>query len=81
MKQKRSSELSIHDLAIALCEKRNVWFNGHTLRLVELIDNGSSCELCDMDCLCDKEVAQLCWECDTLLRKPCCLELVTSRPL
>lgn len=81
VKKKRSNELSLHDLVIALCEKRNVYFHGHTLRLVELIGNGDSCELCDMDCLCDKEMVELCCACETLIKEPCCLKLVNSRPL
>lgn len=80
MKQSRLKKaVSIHDLAIALCEKRNVWFHNHTIRLVEVVGDSSPCELCDMDCLCDMEMLELCDQCSTLLRKQCLLKLVTLR--
>lgn len=79
MKKKQSKAVSIHDLAIALCERRNVWFHCHTIRLVKVVGNGNPCELCDMDCLCDMEMVDLCGECQTILRKPCLLKLVTQR--
>ena len=78
MKKTNSKTNSIHELAIALCEKRNVWFHGHTIRLVELIGDGNPCELCDMDCLCDMEMVDLCGACDALLKRPCLLKLVTQ---
>lgn len=78
MKQTKSKANSIHELAIALCEKRNVWFHGHTIRLVEVVGNGNPCELCEMDCLCDMEMTDLCGTCYALLRRECLLQLVTQ---
>lgn len=71
--------ISIHELAIALCEKRNVWFHNHTIRLVEVIGDSNPCELCDMDCLCDMEMVDLCGACYALLKRPCLLKLVTQK--
>lgn len=79
MKQTKSKAVSIHELAIALCEKRNVWFHGHTIRLVEVLGNCNPCQLCEMDCLCDSEMIDLCGECEYVLHKPCLLKLVTPR--
>lgn len=76
MKKTKSKAISLHDLAIALCEKRNVWFHCHTIRLVEVVGDGNPCDLCDMDCLCDMEMVDLCSECYAILRKPCILKLV-----
>lgn len=78
VKRKRSETPSIHDKAIALCEKRNVWFNGHTIRLVEAVKDDISCRYCEMDSLCDSEMEFLCCECEVLLRKPCILKLVST---
>lgn len=69
---------SIHELAIALCEKRNVWFHCHTIRLVEVVGDTCPCDLCDMDSICDEEMVELCGECYSVLRRPCLLKLVTQ---
>ena len=80
MRDKTSKKaISIHKLAIALCEKRYVWFHGHTIRLVEVIGDKCPCELCEMDCICDGEMVELCGECYSVLRRPCLLKLVTRR--
>lgn len=79
MRKKTSKKaISIHELAIALCEKRNVWFHNHTIRLVELFAGDDPCFFCDMDCLCDMEMVELCGECYSILRRPCLLKLVTQ---
>lgn len=69
---------SIHELAIALCEKRNVWFHAHTIRLVELFGGDDPCFFCEMDSICDMEMVELCDECNSLLKRPCLLKLVTQ---
>lgn len=77
MKKKKSELNSIHELAIALCERRNVWFKNHTIRLVIVEHASNTCEICEMDCLCDMSMTDLCSECFALLKKPCLLKLVT----
>lgn len=80
MRDKTSKKaISIHKLAIALCEKRNVWLHGHTIRLVEVTGNKCPCYLCDMDSICDSQMVELCAECSALLRRPCILKLVTQK--
>lgn len=80
MRDKTSKKaISIHKLAIALCEKRNVWFHCHTIRLVEVVGDKNPCNLCDMDSICDMEMVDLCSECYALLKRPCLLKLVTRR--
>lgn len=78
MRKKSNKAISIHELAIALCEKRNVWFHNHTIRLVEVVGVSCSCELCEMDSICDEETVELCHECNALLNGSCILKLVTS---
>lgn len=78
MKKKKSKAASIHELAIALCEKRNVWFQNHTIRLVKAEFCDNPCNLCDMDCLCDPDMQYLCSECAFLLKKHCILKLVIT---
>lgn len=75
----KTKAVSIHNLAIALCEKRNIWFHDHTIRLVEVEGEGNPCDLCDMDSICDMEMCDLCGECYALLRKHCILKLVLPR--
>lgn len=79
MKRKKTNTHSIHDLAIALCEKRNVWYHSHTVRLVEVEDGTDSCNLCDMDSICDDAMVYLCAACNALLKRPCILKLVTQQ--
>ena len=71
-------EKTLHQLAIALCEGRNVWFENHTIRLVPTEDDVTPCEVCEMDCLCDMDMVDLCGECTILRRKDGFLQLVTQ---
>lgn len=79
MTKKKSKKSTLHETAISLCEKRNVWFNHHTVRLVivEYCDN--PCNICEMDSICDNEMIDLCEECQAIIKKPCFLRLVINR--
>lgn len=77
-KRNNSKTPSIHDLAIALREKRNVWYHGLNIRLVEVEDGRSICQHCEMDSLCDLDMTILCSECEGLVKKPCMLKLVSK---
>lgn len=77
MRKKSNKAIRIHELAIALCEKRNVWFHSHPIRLVEVVGDSRPCYLCEMDSICDEEMVELCHECNVLLKRTCILKLVT----
>ena len=76
MPKNKSKATSIHELAVALCEKRNVWFKNHTIRLVTVEACDNPCYLCEMDCICDIDMIDLCAECYAMLKKQCILKLV-----
>lgn len=57
-------EASLHDLAVRLCEGGVVWFEGHSLRAVKVTGEVFSCDLCDLDSICNVRIQQLCAECD-----------------
>lgn len=79
MGRKKSKEVSIHELAVVLCENRNVWFHNHTVRLRIVGADDEPCYLCAMDSICDMSMVGLCSECSLLVRKPCLLELVVNQ--
>ena len=78
MKKKKTKEITIHEVAIALCERRNVWFNNHTVRLVHIEYCDNPCQICEMDSICDMDMVDLCGECSAIIKKPCFLKLVTN---
>lgn len=69
---------SIYEKAIALVEKRNVWFQGHTVRWIRVNIDGGACQVCEMDCLCRKEMADLCSECFIVAGQDGYLKLVIN---
>lgn len=62
-------KISIHELAVKLCEGQAVYFRGHFIRARVIPDNYWSCYNCSMDCLCHKDMQDLCLECDNYDRK------------
>ena len=76
---KKKKEMSMHDLAIALCEGRNVWFQNHTIRMRRLQPCFDGCDACELDCLCTQEMCNLCSECAILSGSHCYLELVEQK--
>lgn len=55
---------SLHDLAVRLCEGDTVWFEGHSLKAVEVAEDLNPCYECDLDSVCVYDVQVLCDECD-----------------
>lgn len=73
---KKKTEKTMHDLALALCEGRNVWFNNHSIRFVTIEGEDNACLLCEMDSICNMEMVDLCGECESIKRKKGLLKLV-----
>lgn len=72
--------MTIHEKAIRLIEGGQVNVDGHCVRLVHNKNIFDPCFCCEMDCLCrcDSEMADVCKECDDILREDCSLVLVTN---
>lgn len=72
-------KMSLHDKAVRLAEGGLVEFHdlviGAKLYSVEIDD----CNECEMDCLCDSEMSDLCFEICELTRKSCTLYLPSER--
>lgn len=54
----------LHEIAVRLCEGQAVMYNGHMLRAVDYSGEDYACYDCAMDCLCHKDMSNLCIECD-----------------
>lgn len=63
MKQKK---MTLHEKAIRLCEGGVVECSGHCVRAKEIPEGFNACNECSMDSACDKEMHDLCVECDSL---------------
>lgn len=68
----------LHSLAVSLCEGDIVKFNGHWIMAKE-VPGGDPCYECEMDCICDSDMKDLCAECDAYNRKKNCLYLANER--
>lgn len=69
-------KLSVHDLAIRLCEGQRIWFCEHMLRAVGFNGAfGDACYYCELDSICNVEISDLCAECDDITRTPHILKL------
>lgn len=70
-------KMSVHDKAVRLCEGGLVEIDGNVVRLVRCNTSGYLCMVCEMDCLCHEEMAEICSECENLIKIGCYLKLVT----
>lgn len=59
---------SLHDLAVRLCEGGTIDFGGYALKAKDVGQEENPCYLCEMDCVCDMQLTDLCAECDGLTR-------------
>ena len=73
------SKTELHEKAVRLSEGGAVWFISHRIRAVEVIGDVDPCDLCEMDCICHEEMAELCKEVDQYDGKKHCLKLVTLK--
>lgn len=58
----------LHKLAVRLCEGDVIWFKTHSIRAVDFFGEGIECNYCEMDSICDKDMSDLCAECDAYHR-------------
>ena len=64
MKKKKQKELTLHEMAVRLCEGGSVLYLGHNLRAGLTCSGEFSCNVCQMDSECRGEIAYLCREMD-----------------
>ena len=62
-RKSRKEQQTLHEMAVRLCEGDVVWFQSHSIKAVEVKGFYSPCDICDMDCLCNDEMIDLCSEC------------------
>ena len=71
--------LSLHDMAIRLCEGGVVEFGGIYIRAEEYHENNLQCYDCKMDCICSSDMKDLCAECDFLTNSCYLLKLANEQ--
>lgn len=57
-------ELTLHGKAVRLCEGGAVWVSGLQVKAKRVPEDLFACEHCAMDSACDKEMCDVCAECD-----------------
>lgn len=62
-------ENTLHQKAVRLCEGGSVWVNSLCVRAKRVPDYVNACEVCEMDSACNKEMCDVCAECDGYERK------------
>lgn len=77
MKSKRN--MSIHDMAVRLCEGGTAWIDGHCLVAVECEPDVRGCDVCKLDSACSMKIAVLCGECEVLTDKHYHLDFAYNR--
>lgn len=66
MATKTTKQMSLHDMAVRLCEGGIVECSGHFLRAIDVALELHPCYLCSMDSACNQEICDLCFECDEI---------------
>lgn len=61
---KKTKKMSLHDLAVRLCEGGVIDYGGYALKAEDVGHEENPCYLCSMDCVCNMAMADLCAECD-----------------
>lgn len=69
--------MTIHDKAIRLIEGGIVEIKADWFRLRKFPDyyDDNPCMECDLDSICRGEHTDVCGECESILRRKCCLQL------
>lgn len=62
----KNKSYSLHDMAIRLCEGGVIEYGGYFLKAKNLGIEEDPCTLCNMDCVCDINMTDLCAECDSI---------------
>lgn len=61
---KKKKELTVHDKAVKLAEGLFVEIDGHIVAARIAPDDLLPCDICQMDCICHAEMAEVCEEVD-----------------
>lgn len=80
MAKKRTKRMSLHDMAVRLCEGGVVEFNSLFLKAITVPDEVNACDACRMDCLCHDAMINLCSACDDYDRRKHLLYLANEKP-
>lgn len=81
MAKKTTRQMSLHEMAVRLCEGGEVFFMGYWLKAKELPNDVFPCEECKMDCICHlgEPLCDLCHECDEYTNTPHLLYFACER--
>lgn len=66
MVKKTNKQMSLHDMAVRLCEGGIVQCSGHFIKAKDIGNESHPCYLCTMDSACNQEICDLCFECDEI---------------
>ena len=61
---------TLYAKAVRLAEGGVVEISGHFVRSIDVVCEGDTCYLCDMDSACDMDMCDLCAEVDGYTRSP-----------
>lgn len=75
-------KITIHDKAVRLVEGGIIEIEGLNFKLRKFPDwyDDDQCMECELDSICRMEHTDICWECEAILRKRCCLQLAVGNP-
>lgn len=80
MAKKTTKQMSLHDMAVRLCEGGIVKCSGHYIKAKDVGKEEHPCWLCSMDSACNQEMCDLCFECDELTRSGHILYFANEEP-
>lgn len=63
------SDKELHEKAVRLCEGGAVEINGLWVKTRIVNEPVDPCDICEMDCLCNIDMAELCGMCEAYDRK------------
>lgn len=68
----KADKMSLHDMAVRLCEGGHVWIDGHYVGAKEVPNDVTPCDECGMDSVCHfgSPMCHLCKECDWYTNTP-----------
>lgn len=77
-KKKNKTEMTVHEMAVRLCEGGSVWIEGHLLSAQLATVALNCCLECKLDSICSPALVELCSGCDAYDRKSHYLVLQTA---
>lgn len=80
MAKKKTKQMSLHDMAVRLCEGGVVEFNSLFLKAMVVPYEMNECDVCRMDCLCHDAIINLCSACNDYDRRKHLLYLANEQP-